>query len=155
MSTQEETPKTPVKFDFSAYPADSLFHERRTGRERRDETPVSKPVGERRQRKERRRRVDPTTFEKQYSVNEIEFMNAIQRFKIQTGRPFPTHAEVLRVAVALGYRQVSLGVPIEGLQNLAAAAPNFPPSTNPLPTRPKPRSCPSSALWGDSDDRIS
>lgn len=132
MSTQEETTKPPVKFDFSAYPPDALFHERRTGLERRDEPTVVKPpapvapTGERRQRKERRRRVDPTTFEKQYSDDEIEFMNAVQRFKTQTGRPFPTHKEVLRIADSLGYRKILAGVPIEGLKNSGSDEPDFP-----------------------------
>lgn len=126
MSTHEETSKPPVKFDFSAYPADSLFHERRTGRERRDRDaagepkPTVVPAGERRQRKERRRRVDPTTFEKQYTDDEIEFMNAVQRFKVQTGRPFPSHREVLRIADSLGYRKSVPSTPIEGLKNPVA-----------------------------------
>jgi hypothetical protein len=31
-------------------------------------------------------------------------MNAMQRFKERTGKAFPTHGEVIRVAVSLGYR---------------------------------------------------
>ena len=56
-------------------------------------------------RKERRRRVDPTTFEKQYTEDEIAFMNAVQDFKIRSGKMFPTHGDILRVALSLGYRQ--------------------------------------------------
>jgi hypothetical protein len=107
MSDSNETsPKTP-KFDFSAYPKDTLFHERRTGKDRRNPTddPQGEP-GERRAKKDRRRRIDPTTFEKQYTEDELEFMNAMQRFKVQSGKPFPTHGEVLRVAISLGYRRV-------------------------------------------------
>ncbi len=33
-------------------------------------------------------------------------MNAMQRFKESSGKSFPSHGEVLRVAVALGYRYV-------------------------------------------------
>ena len=33
-------------------------------------------------------------------------MNAMQRFKERTGRPFPSHGEVIKVAVALGYRKL-------------------------------------------------
>ena len=33
-------------------------------------------------------------------------MNAMQRFKESSGKSFPSHGEVLRVAVALGYRLV-------------------------------------------------
>jgi hypothetical protein len=35
----------------------------------------------------------------------MEFMTAMQRFKELSGKAFPTHGEVLRVAVALGYRR--------------------------------------------------
>jgi len=113
----DETTGTPIEFDFSAYPSNTLFHERRSGRDRRINPHSSSsspgqgprpggPTSERRVRKERRRRIDPTTFEKQYSEDELEFMNAMQRFKEQSGKPFPTYAEVIRVAVALGYRKV-------------------------------------------------
>ena len=64
------------------------------------------PTRERRARKERRRRIDPTTFEKQYTDDEMEFMTAMQRFKVQSGKPFPSHGEVLTVARALGYRRI-------------------------------------------------
>jgi hypothetical protein len=30
-------------------------------------------------------------------------MNAMQRFKERTGKTFPTHGEVIKVAVSLGY----------------------------------------------------
>ncbi len=60
---------------------------------------------ERRAKKERRRRIDPTTFEKQYTDEEMEFMNAMQRFKELTGKAFPTHGDVLKVAIMLGYRR--------------------------------------------------
>ena len=31
-------------------------------------------------------------------------MNAMQRFKERTGKMFPSHGEVIRVAISLGYR---------------------------------------------------
>ncbi len=114
MSDIDETRPDPAKFDFSAYPADTLFYDRRSGLERRDRPTITPPEPmaeivakkpERRARKERRRRVDPTTFEKQYSDDEIEFMNAIQYFKTQTGRSFPSYGDVLRIAASLGYRK--------------------------------------------------
>ena len=96
-----------------------LIHDRREGQERRHSKaedrpkPADKAEGrpERRERKERRRRVDPTTFEKQYTDDELEFMNAMQRFKERSGKPFPTHGEVLRVAAALGYRKLVIDDP--------------------------------------------
>lgn len=116
MADNGETPQGDAKFDFSNYPADTLFHERRTGRDRRvdpaqESSPIlapetsSVPV-EKRAKKERRRRIDPTTFEKQYTDDELEFMNAMQKFKVQSGKAFPTHGEVLQVAYSLGYRRV-------------------------------------------------
>ncbi len=122
-----ETKDAPKPFDFSNFPPNTLFYERRTGRERR--TPnggaldrhAPEPARqeertrpERRARKERRRRIDPTTFEKQYTDDELEFMNAMQHFKEQTGRSFPTHGEVLRVASSLGYRKVVFDALDEG-----------------------------------------
>jgi hypothetical protein len=104
----------PSKFEFDNFPLNTLFHERRSGHDRRDDVlPVVKaehPPGvqpERRERRERRRRIDPTTFDKQYTPDELEFMKAMQQVKVQTGRPFPTHREVIGVAVALGYRIVA------------------------------------------------
>jgi hypothetical protein len=115
MSDKQETPKESPKFDFAAYPEDTLIHDRRTGNDRRHPTDALTPepspekpgpAVDRRQRKERRRRIDPTTFEKQYTEDELEFMNAMQAFKVQTGRVFPSHGEVIRVAMSLGYRKI-------------------------------------------------
>ena len=68
-----------------------------TGQERRHED---------RRKIERRRMVDPTTCERDYSTEEIEFMNAIDVYKRRSGRPFPTWSEVLEVVCSLGYRKV-------------------------------------------------
>jgi hypothetical protein len=115
MSTDnEETDQSPDEFDFSGYPQDTLVHDRRSGRDRRgQERPPSpykngkdgSPRPEARLKKERRRRIDPTTFDKQYTDDELEFMNAMQRFKELSGKTFPTHGEVLKIAVELGYRR--------------------------------------------------
>jgi hypothetical protein len=111
----DQTNPKPSEFDFSIYPYNTLFHERRTERDRRaNKTPPTKPKepaapssqSERRVKKERRRRIDPTTFDKQYTDDEMEFMNAMQRFKESSGKSFPTHGEVLKVAAAIGYRRV-------------------------------------------------
>ena len=109
----DQTSSGPPEFDFSRFPFNTLFHERRTGLDRRDgkgPAPLpARPVAggarpERRARKDRRRRIDPTTFDKQYTDAEMEFMNAMQRFKERSGKSFPTYREVLRVLVDLGYR---------------------------------------------------
>ncbi len=56
-----------------------------------------------RQASGRRRFVDPTTCEREYSVDEVEFMQAMQEYKKSSGRLFPTWSEVLEVLQGLGY----------------------------------------------------
>lgn len=77
---------------------------------RRKSQPVSvqRRTGKRRrQQVERRRQIDPTTCERDYSDDEIEFMTAIDRYRRESGRPFPTWSEVLEVVRALGYEKVA------------------------------------------------
>jgi hypothetical protein len=57
----------------------------------------------------RRRLVDPTTCERDYTAEEQEFMNSMQAYKESSGRMFPTWSEVLEVLNGLGYEKVSLG----------------------------------------------
>ncbi len=56
---------------------------------------------------ERRRLIDPTTCERDYTDDESEFMKAMDRYKRENRRPFPTWSEVLEVLRALGYRKVA------------------------------------------------
>jgi hypothetical protein len=65
------------------------------------------PVLERRAKVQRRRQIDPTTCERDYSVQEVEFMNAMDEYKRKNGRMFPTCSEVLEVIRSLGYVQLS------------------------------------------------
>jgi hypothetical protein len=58
--------------------------ERRTGKDRRHQG-------------ERRRQVDPTTCERDYTDDEIIFMKAMDQYKRANRRPFPTWSEVLEV----------------------------------------------------------
>ncbi len=51
----------------------------------------------------RRRFVDPTTCDRDYSEAEREFMQAMHDYKIRSGRMFPTWSEVLEVVGKLGY----------------------------------------------------
>ena len=60
-----------------------------------------------RRRQDRRRQIDPTTCERDYSDNEIEFMRSMDDYKRKSGRPFPTWSEVLEVLMSLGYRKVA------------------------------------------------
>ena len=52
---------------------------------------------------ERRRMIDPTTCERDYSLDEVEFMKAMDEYKRKSGRMFPTWSEVLEVVRDLGY----------------------------------------------------
>src|SRR5215212_8371543 len=78
--------------------------ERRSGKDRRE------------QEGERRRQVDPTTCEKDYSDEEIIFMKAMDQYKRANRRPFPTWSEVLEVLLSLGYRKTEEATALPGLQ---------------------------------------
>ncbi len=67
---------------------------------------ASSPKLERRQKVNRRRQIDPTTCERDYTENEVEFMNALDDYKRKSGRMFPTCSEVLEVVRSLGYVKV-------------------------------------------------
>ncbi|MDP6553595.1 MAG: hypothetical protein QGG71_02950 [Pirellulaceae bacterium] len=89
--------------------------DRRTPSDRRDSTErrsKSEPVGEDRRdevrrKVPRRRQIDPTTCERDYSDAEIEFMQAMDDYKRANGRMFPTCSEILEVLQKLGYDKVS------------------------------------------------
>lgn len=51
----------------------------------------------------RRRKIDPTTCDRDYGSDELEFMRALEQYKRSSGRPFPTCSEVLEVLKSLGY----------------------------------------------------
>ena len=88
--------------------------DRRASSDRRhseDRRTIDKPVAqERRQaprrKVPRRRQIDPTTCERDYSDQEIEFMQAMDAYKRSSGRMFPTCSEILEVLRDLGYQQV-------------------------------------------------
>src|SRR5262249_57915960 len=54
----------------------------------------------------RRRFVDPTTCEREYTEAEKEFMMAMNDYKRRSGRMFPTWREVLEVLRDLGYEKI-------------------------------------------------
>lgn len=58
-----------------------------------------------RRKVERRRQIDPTTCERDYTAEEIEFMRAMDEYKRKSGRMFPTWSEVLEVVRGLGYKR--------------------------------------------------
>jgi hypothetical protein len=65
------------------------------------------PILERRKKVQRRRQIDPTTCERDYSAQEVDFMNAMDEYKRKSGRMFPTCSEVLEVIRDLGYVHLS------------------------------------------------
>lgn len=85
--------------------------DRRARDERRDEAAAEFHEVDRRQsdrrKVERRRQIDPTTCERDYRPDEVEFMRAMDDYKRRSGRQFPTWSEVLEVIRDLGYRKVA------------------------------------------------
>ena len=72
-------------------------------------------ASEKRRTSERRRQIDPTTCEREYTDDEIAFMKAMDQYKRDNRRPFPTWSEVLEVLFALGYRKVAQATELPGL----------------------------------------
>jgi len=64
--------------------------------------------GPRREKVSRRRQIDPTTCERDYSDDEVEFMNALNDYKRTSGRMFPTCSEILEVIRKLGYQKMAV-----------------------------------------------
>lgn len=109
-------------------PPDLVTVDRRRGKDRRsgeDRRKVQVPVAvERRQgqrrKVQRRRMIDPTTCERDYTPEEIEFMVALDNYKRASGRMFPTCSEILEVLRSLGYRKCTCG---QGEQKSTSAVP--------------------------------
>jgi hypothetical protein len=101
----------------------AIILDRRSG-ERRDGNAAALDTGvmkQPRRKTNRRRHIDPTTCEREYNEQEIQFMRAMDDYKRKAGRMFPTCSEVLEVLASLGYRQLS-DAQIEelGLQNVSS-----------------------------------
>jgi hypothetical protein len=106
--------RTPAKNELTV---DRRRNGRRNNTERRQSTtaPGTTPAftgpeqrqGDRRNKVERRRQIDPTTCERDYSEEQVEFMKAMDLYKRRSGRQFPTWSEVLEVLQNLGYRKVA------------------------------------------------
>lgn len=72
-------------------------------RREKDRRTKNEPVSGERRKVARRRQIDPTTCERDYSDDEIEFMRALDEYKRCNGRMFPTCSEILEVIRDLGY----------------------------------------------------
>lgn len=83
--------------------------DRRRGSRRTEITPEEAQVKaliaqeKKRTKIQRRRQIDPTTCERDYSGDEVEFMQAMDAYKRKNGRMFPTCSEILEVIRDLGY----------------------------------------------------
>lgn len=90
--------------------------DRRKTQDRRENTApvaVQRRLIERRAKVNRRRQIDPTTCERDYSSEEIEFMSALDEYKRTSGRMFPTCSEILEVIRDLGYQKPPAGDPAQ------------------------------------------
>lgn len=112
--------KASEKESTSADPKEVLatIDRRRNPDRRSPESTAAPPEGlERRQKVNRRRQIDPTTCERDYSDDEVEFMNALDEYKRKSGRMFPTCSEVLEVVRDLGYVKLTpSGHAVQGSQ---------------------------------------
>jgi hypothetical protein len=92
---------------------DRRRQDRRQGdRETAPEASAGSPKLQRREKVNRRRQIDPTTCERDYTDCEVEFMNALDDYKRKSGRMFPTCSEVLEVVRSLGYVKTGTAQPI-------------------------------------------
>ena len=70
---------------------------------------IDADVKDEKKKEGRRRNIDPTTCERDYSYDEIEFMQALDEYERDAKRMFPTCSEILEVLRKLGYtKDVSL-----------------------------------------------
>ena len=99
--------------------ADEAVLNRRAKDDRRDgdrrqgkqPVPVERRGEERRVKVQRRRQIDPTTCERDYTTEEVEFMNALEQYKRVNGRMFPTCSEVLEVVRRPSDAKANSGTP--------------------------------------------
>ena len=89
---------------------ETLCIDRRTGKERRQKN-IPGAVTLERRKAPRRRQIDPTTCERDYSPDEVEFMQAMDAYKRSSGRMFPTCSEVLEVVRSIGYAKLPPAAP--------------------------------------------
>ncbi|QDU87500.1 hypothetical protein Pla175_08620 [Pirellulimonas nuda] len=97
--------KSPAKPAKKVVGEEEVTVDRRRGEQAVEE--AAPPKLERRKKVVRRRQIDPTTCERDYSDDEVQFMNALDEYKRASGRMFPTCSEVLEVVRGLGYVKLS------------------------------------------------
>lgn len=112
IAAEKKTPLKPHPATSHANPTVTIDrrenHDRRLGTDRRTHSvpvAVEQRTLERRVKVNRRRQIDPTTCERDYTPDEIEFMGAMDEYKRRNGRMFPTCSEILEVIKSLGYEK--------------------------------------------------
>lgn len=85
-----------------------IIVEKRSFKDRRDEV-VDRRLGLNRRRGPGHRRTEErrAAEEGEMTTEQFDFLMAIDRYKKENQRPFPTWTEVLEVIAALGYRKVA------------------------------------------------
>ena len=86
--------------------AEGVVERRRDGERRSSEVLVVERRQSACRKVSRRRQIDPTTCERVYSTDELDFMRALDAYKRTSGRMFPTCSEILEVIRGLGYVRV-------------------------------------------------
>ena len=118
---QPAAKKSPAKGHAAPATRTAVTVDRREARDRRSApdrrvhnvpVAVERRVCERRVKVSRRRQIDPTTCERDYTGDEIEFMSALDDYKRRSGRMFPTCSEVLEVVRSLGYMKPNKSEPV-------------------------------------------
>ena len=99
----------------AAEPVNRIALIERRARARRQALAEDAPPPVERRTVERRKQIDPTTCERDYSGDEVDFMRAMDEYKRLAGRQFPTWSEVLEVVRAIGYERVNAPVEIAAI----------------------------------------
>jgi len=103
-----KTASTASVHDISAVQTIVEMDRRRTDRRSLKVDDGPRPVINKPSRKaNRRRHIDPTTCERDYRQDEIDFMRAMDDYKRVAGRQFPTCSEVLEVVRSMGYLRLN------------------------------------------------
>lgn len=103
-SSYRENEMLSIVTSTAAAAAEPVTLERRRGDRRNSTASAGSPTRTRQPaKKPRRRHIDPTTCERDYRQDELDFMRAMDDYKCSSGRMFPTCSEVLEVLRAMGY----------------------------------------------------
>lgn len=122
---REVHPVAKTKRSGEQVPVDRRGKDRRATERRQEAVPVAveRRTLQRREKVARRRQIDPTTCERDYTDDEVEFMGALDQYKRKSGRMFPTCSEILEVIRSLGYSKLSTAPAVASNSGADATAP--------------------------------